>query len=373
MRLAVAPHVSKLFVVSSYLLVSAMPFVPLLLGREVSDWTQLLGMQVIAWMMLWAVCKRPAYFHPVLLPAFIAIPLDLYLQAYYGQPLSAHHLAIIAETNPGEAMEFLGHHAWLASLLVLFALAWWGACWRLCWRSADLDWTDRSRRVLLTVFGVAGVLLLHGSFTGGSGQAPRRVVRSDPSFVSSRELPALPSWATFSINTERFGRTRPLGLSVAAYEFWKERQHLAALSDSSRTFRFGAVQAEDSDASRTIVMVIGESSRYDRWRLNGYERDTNPLLRTETNLVSLSDVVSAVSATRLSVPVMVSRKPARSSLKAGFSEKSFLSAFREAGYKTWWVSNQMSFGEFDTPVSVFAKEAHVVQFLNFGSYKKRSS
>ncbi|WP_151632677.1 phosphoethanolamine transferase [Noviherbaspirillum aerium] len=373
MRLPVVPRISKLFVLSSYLLVSATPFVPLLLGRDVTGWTQLLGMQVIAWMMLWAVFKRPACFHPLLLPAFIAIPLDLYLQAYYGQTLSAHHFAIIAETNPGEAMEFLGHRAWLAGLLVLIALAWWGGCWLLCLRSADLDWTDRSRQVLLTVFGLAGVLVLYGSLTGSSGQDARRVVRFDSSLVSSWELPALPSWATFSINAERFGRTRPLGLGVAAYEFWKERKHLAALSDSSRTFRFGAVQDEDSDTSRTVVMVIGESSRYDRWSLNGYERETNPLLKTEPNLVSLSDVVTAVSATRLSVPVLVSRKPARSSLKAGFSEKSFLSAFREAGYKTWWVSNQMSFGEFDTPVSVFAKEAHVVQFLNFGSYKKRSS
>ncbi|WP_346428566.1 sulfatase-like hydrolase/transferase [Janthinobacterium agaricidamnosum] len=57
-------------------------------------------------------------------------------------------------------------------------------------------------------------------------------------------------------------------------------------------------------------MVIGESSRYDRWSLNGYERDTNPLLKQEANLVPLADVITAVSATRLSVPVIISRKPA---------------------------------------------------------------
>ena len=28
-------------------------------------------------------------------------------------------------------------------------------------------------------------------------------------------------------------------------------------------------------------MVIGESSRYDRWSLNGYARETNPLLAQE--------------------------------------------------------------------------------------------
>jgi glucan phosphoethanolaminetransferase (alkaline phosphatase superfamily) len=100
---------------------------------------------------------------------------------------------------------------------------------------------------------------------------------------------------------------------------------------------------------------------------------TNPLLKKEPNLVSLSNVVTAVSATRLSVPVLVSRKPAIQSLEAGFSEKSFLAAFREAGYKTWWLSNQMSFGQFDTPVSVFAKEAEVAHFVNLGGFSSLSN
>jgi glucan phosphoethanolaminetransferase (alkaline phosphatase superfamily) len=119
--------------------------------------------------------------------------------------------------------------------------------------------------------------------------------------------------------------------------------------------------------------VIGESSRYDRWSLNGYDRETNPLLAREDNLVPLRDVITSVSATRLSVPVIISRKPATQSLKDGFSEKSFLTAFKEAGYKTFWLSNQISFGKFDTPVSVFAKEADVVDFLNLGGFTDNSN
>jgi glucan phosphoethanolaminetransferase (alkaline phosphatase superfamily) len=61
------------------------------------------------------------------------------------------------------------------------------------------------------------------------------------------------------------------------------------------------------------------------------------------------------------------------SLKDGFAEKSFITAFKEAGYKTFWISNQISFGKFDTPVSVFAKEADVVEFLNLGDFRDASS
>jgi glucan phosphoethanolaminetransferase (alkaline phosphatase superfamily) len=96
-------------------------------------------------------------------------------------------------------------------------------------------------------------------------------------------------------------------------------------------------------------------------------------LSQQANLVTLPDVITSVAATRLSVPVIISRKPATESLKDGFAEKSFLTAYKEAGYKTFWLSNQISFGKFDTPVSVFAKEANVVEFLNLGSYNDKSN
>ncbi|SNT39153.1 Sulfatase [Noviherbaspirillum humi] len=164
------------------------------------------------------------------------------------------------------------------------------------------------------------------------------------------------------------GNSAPLGFGLRTWEFWRERQYLARLSGVNEGFSFGAEQRSRRDSAQVIVLVIGESSRFDRWGLNGYARDTTPLLSKEKNLLSLSDLITSVSATRLSVPVILSRKPSRQSLNAGFSEKSLVSAFREAGYKTFWLSNQMSFGEFDTPISVFAREADVTRFFNLGGY-----
>jgi glucan phosphoethanolaminetransferase (alkaline phosphatase superfamily) len=43
--------------------------------------------------------------------------------------------------------------------------------------------------------------------------------------------------------------------------------------------------ADPATPPDVVVMVLGESSRYDRWSLNGYARDTNPLLSQEPNLV----------------------------------------------------------------------------------------
>jgi glucan phosphoethanolaminetransferase (alkaline phosphatase superfamily) len=401
----------NLFIILSYLMLSAVPFIPLLLGKTVERPARIIGMEFIAWLSVWTVFKRPAWFHWLLIPAFFALPVELYLHVYYGQGISTHHLGIIAETSPKEALEFLGDKVWLLLAIAIGVVAWWWLAGSAALRTRDLDWADNSRWFILGLLGIGFGVWMYGYELGIQAAPPsispdnaqsagtvktvafvpsasvneeqeeQTAASADsapaaaaaPDSGSATNFPKLPLWATIPFDAEPFSHTWPFGLIVHAYDFWKEREYLADLANQSSQFKFGAYQTEHANDPQIVVMVIGESSRYDRWSLNGYQRDTNPLLKKEANLVSLSNVVTAVSATRLSVPVLISRKPATQSLKAGFSEKSFLSAFKEAGFKTYWLSNQMSFGQFDTPISVFAKEADVIQFLNFGGFTDNSS
>ncbi|MDB5797259.1 MAG: phosphoethanolamine transferase [Paucimonas sp.] len=394
---------ASLFLLGTYLLLSAVPFLSLAMGKPVANSYHLAGAAIFAWATVWAVFRRPAIFHILLLPAFIAVPVQLYLVAYFGQDISAHHLGIILETSPKEAAEFLGNRIWLLGLVAMLVLAWFTASWWIAIRTRALDWTDGSRWIILALLAAGYGMWAYGLSVGvhappaaasateaGSSASPvlasaseagedeDEPVDADASLPSpltaiTSALPKLPGWAAPPLDAAVFGRSWPFGLAMPAHEFYKERKYLAELADRSKAFKFGASQAGAAQTPQVVVMVLGESSRFDRWSLNGYRRETNPLLKREANLVSLADMVTAVSATRLSVPVILSRKPATQSLKAGFSEKSFMTAYKEAGFKTYWLSNQMSFGQFDTPVSVFAKEADVVQFLNPGGYTDRSS
>ncbi len=403
---------ATLFVLLTYLSLSAVPFAPLALGKELDHPLRILCMEVIVWLGIWVVFKRPAWFHLFLLPAFIALPTEIYLLVFYGQGISTHHLGIIAETSPRESLEFLGSKIWLLSGILLGAIIWWLLSWRAACQVRILTWSHPSRWGLLLLLVIGFSVWAYGVEFGVHAS---RVTASTASAIASTTAPSLtnsdgaldeeegseeasttnasvtpihdyltrhfPSlhppklagWAQIPLNSETFAKTWPFGLVMRGYDFWTERQYLATLSRKSQAFKFGAHQEEQSNQPQTVVMVIGESSRYDRWSLNGYSRETNPHLKKETNLVSLRDVITAVSATRLSVPVLISRKPAMQSLQDGFAEKSFLTAFKEAGFKTYWLSNQMSFGQFDTPVSVFAKEADVVQFMNLGGFTNTSN
>jgi lipid A ethanolaminephosphotransferase len=54
-----------------------------------------------------------------------------------------------------------------------------------------------------------------------------------------------------------------------------------------------------------IVLVVGETARADRFSLNGYHRETNPLLAKQS-VVSLTNVTSCGTSTSVSVPCMFS-------------------------------------------------------------------
>jgi glucan phosphoethanolaminetransferase (alkaline phosphatase superfamily) len=258
-------------------------------------------------------------------------------------------------------------------------ILWWAFTLRAATRTRELDWNDNSRWVALVALCIGAGLWGYGA-AFGIAAAPGAAVSASASTGgavagawSSVSVPPLPHRARPPVDLEAFARSWPFGLVIRGYDFYKERRYLAELGKRSASFHFGAHQLERDATPETIVLVIGESSRYDRWSINGYARQTNPLLSKQANLVPLKDVITAVSATRLAVPVIISRKTARQSLKDGFYEKSFITAYKEAGFKTFWLSNQTSFGKYDTPVSVFAKEADVVDFLNFGGFSSGSN
>ena len=67
----------------------------------------------------------------------------------------------------------------------------------------------------------------------------------------------------------------------------------------------GKIVDKSSDKKELLIMVVGETARADRFSLNGYERDTNPLL-SKQDIVSFSNITSCGTSTGVSVPCMFS-------------------------------------------------------------------
>ena len=84
------------------------------------------------------------------------------------------------------------------------------------------------------------------------------------------------------------------------------------------------VVENNSETKELIILVVGETARADRFSLNGYSKETNPLLKQE-NIVSFTNMYSCGTSTAHSVPCMFSIFPKDEyTYKKGASTKNVL-------------------------------------------------
>jgi hypothetical protein len=153
---------APLFLLASYLLLTAVPFAPALLGGHIEQPWQMIAVELLAWVAVWSVLQRPAWFHWLLIPAFLALPTELYLFKFYGQGISTHHLGIIAETSPKEALEFLGQKVWLMTGVMVLMVVWWVLTLMAARKATMLAWRGKTRWAALFLLVLLAGLWAYG-------------------------------------------------------------------------------------------------------------------------------------------------------------------------------------------------------------------
>jgi len=88
------------------------------------------------------------------------------------------------------------------------------------------------------------------------------------------------------------------------------------------------------------VIVVGETARAMNFSLNGYKRETNPLLARQPGLINFSNVSSCGTATAVSVPCVFSAfgREEYSESKAA-SQEGLLDVLQHAGLQVVWRDN----------------------------------
>lgn len=107
--------------------------------------------------------------------------------------------------------------------------------------------------------------------------------------------------------------------------------------ETSKGFTYGAMRTNHQP--QIVVLVIGETGRADNWGLYGYHRNTTPLLRKESNLVTFRDALTQSDVTHKSVSIILSDTGAKDFSQI-YYRKGIFEVFKEAGFKTFFLSNQ---------------------------------
>ncbi len=272
--------------------------------------------------------------------------IELWLLFNYGATLNTHSLTVMISTDRHEALTYLIPQvmAWYPAIAVLGVTLIISICQLTAEPIGSL--TPLSRRILSQTcacsLATIGILLW---LWRPADVRPFKIDVLDPTI-------------------RHLERAWPVGVPIRFFSLYLERARTREFQRVSAGFTFNT---ETPVRNRIVVLVIGESSRASNWQLAGYLRNNTPMLN-KRKVIWMKNYASNGVATSVSVPLMMTDVKHVDSEQA---PKSILTAFREAGYETYWISNQATAGMHDLKIATYAQEAKHVTFANLGNHEQR--
>ncbi|MEY4979253.1 MAG: hypothetical protein RLZZ352_1523 [Pseudomonadota bacterium] len=337
--------------------------------RPVNTLLKTIPFSFILFLGLLAWVKKPKLLLIILLPFLLLVPAEISYIVHYKAASSSHILGILSETNWTESLAYAGWNQILLVCLISGAL-FLSFVYSLRHLPAQIGnaraWTWLRWVFLITLLSIA--------WYSAYGQPDDFDLPA--SDLQSVNLTAQTKEKIFLGNgrpaEEAYGSSFPFGVLLRVWAFHEEMTHLreaAALLDQAPPPKvWWTSPAGRSAAPHNVVLVIGESSRADHWGLNGYQRQTTPLLASLNHLISFKNVVTPWTNTRRAVPVLIIGEQDTDHL-AVIQHPSLLSIFKQAGYYTAWLSNQSPLGPHDSLIAMHAHQAERQVYTNPVSYQ----
>jgi lipid A ethanolaminephosphotransferase len=155
----------------------------------------------------------------------------------------------------------------------------------------------------------------------------------------------------------------PFNYSVSLWQYFvRVKSYKANESEIFNKYNFKfSKDSKFANKKYNVVLIIGESDRADRHSLNGYKRNTNPLLSKEPNLTSFKNAYSCAPLSKIAVNCILSHKN-----KAEFSfppqDKNIISVFKELGFNTAFLSSQSMYERGINSFQIASQDASIKAF-----------
>ncbi len=155
-------------------------------------------------------------------------------------------------------------------------------------------------------------------------------------------LGCLALWPAYRTSSEKHvlrDEIFPLNVMYNVYLSGSELRKTIKFEEQTADFRFDARRTAQSEGRELYLYIIGEASRAMSWSLYGYERETTPHLAAIDDLTLFQNVLTQSNTTHKSVPLFLS-SVATDEHEELYRRKGLPALFREAGFETWFISNQ---------------------------------
>lgn len=276
------------------------------------------------WLIILTLLRKPGKVLLWWLPLMMAInAFQLVLfSVFWGEVIAVDMLLNLFSASGDEAGELLGGLL-LPIILTLLATSLLIALGIRSIKAAPLQLSERKQGMRL------GLALL--------------IVGLLPLWLAHKESPA------YSLRASVY----PVNVFYNMYVSAGKLRQVLHYDETSQGFSYEARSAYPDDRE-IYVFVLGETSRAHSWQINGYERETTPrLMERRDQLAVFADLTTESNTTYKSAPIILSPADAEHSERLP-QVKGIMTAMKEAGFHTVYISNQPANRSF---LDFFAYEA----------------
>lgn len=259
----------------------------------------------------------------------------------YQQEFSQSVIFIMFESNVSEAGEYLTQYfAWwmVAAFLAHTAVGYW------LWTRLRPVYLPRRQAVVVAtviVLAVVGYPLVKQTLRTGS------FARGLEKFENRIE-PAVP-WQ----------------MLVAYRRYGEQLENMQGmLHSASKIPPLSNLKDATAEQPATLVLVIGESTNRQRMSLYGYPRETTPELDKLKDQLSVFDNVITPRPYTIEALQQVLTFADEQNPDLYLSTPSLVSMMKQAGYKTFWITNQQTMTKRNTMLTTFSQQADEQVYLN---------
>ncbi|WP_414165341.1 phosphoethanolamine transferase CptA [Superficieibacter sp. BNK-5] len=263
----------------------------------------------------------------------------------YGQEFSQSVLFVMFETNASEASEYFSQYFSLKLVLVAVAYT---AVTILLWSRLRPIYIPKPWRWVVSFALLYGLIL---------NPVASSMLIKDKSFERS----------VASLST-RLEPAAPWQFVTGYYQYRRQLDSLNRLLDKNSALApLKNLQDSSGNMPRTLVLVIGESTQRGRMSLYGYPRETTPELdalhKTDKQLTVFNNVVTSrpytIEILQQALTFADEKHP-----DLYLTQPSLMNMMKQAGYKTFWITNQQTLTARNTMLTVFSKQTDKQFYMN---------
>ena len=303
-----------------------------------SVWTvEALILMPLGFYMMWSVAlRRSGIMIWLAFPFIFLCAFQIVLLYLFGNSIIATDMFTnLVTTNPGEAGELLSN---IYPSVILVCVMYLPLLW---FAAREIGHKRQISRTTRMNVGLTGAVLM--------------------------ALGMLALWPAYRVSEDRHvlrDEIFPLNVLYNVHLSATEFRKAYNFEETSEDFTYGASRTAQAPGREIYVYVIGEASRAMNWQLYGYDRETNPRLSQVDDLILVRDMLTQSNTTHKSVPMILSSVRTNEHDEL-FRRKGLPALFNEAGFRTWFLSNQSPQGAM---IDKLARDADSLIYMGHPRY-----